>query len=313
MTAWEKLKAGKIDLKAEPKVTGDPKFKSRYAELCYKLSNLIPAIKDDTLANLLHFTLDGIENHVEERNSVPRFGAMVKIANQALKAAHMSLGAPLVSKNQVVGEHMKWLRKFDPDKILCEDLFPDEDVYTDVVDAETAQFDPEDFAVSPEVIDMIHGRNPSDPEENVLTPEEIKSTLETYIRRNIEMHSDYFNMGFNEDLSDVVDTLYDDAVSALQNKGFIVENNFNDEDSLQEDMSDLLSMPDALSMSDDILSMSDIMMPKGDQGDSLIKSVTKQMITDPDTKKQRPPDSTYVNRLQALGWETTAGPDGQPY
>ena len=222
--AWEKFKSGELDLKGHPTIE-NPHFTSRYAELCYKLGGLIPVVQDDSLANLFQFVLGGFQDYTETgtvptRSSIPTsqrgqmdaklrqyLGNMVTIAKKALEAAHVPLTEGLADNNKVVREHMKWLNQFDANHVLLELGSMDPystlggsidspfynmdlgDAYEFAADQAIKDFDGSDFVDSPEMIDVLAGRNPQDPEENTISRDEIMSALRSYLQKWIEVHS----------------------------------------------------------------------------------------------------------------------------
>jgi hypothetical protein len=337
-TAWEEFKNGKLQIKGSPNLTDMPRFTSKYAELCFKLGGLVPLIVNDSLSNLLRFVLDGLQDYTES-GGVPltrpederiggsknpmgdwrkRFRSMTLIANHALRVAHIPVEKGLAENNTVIQSYMQWLNQFDPDKILSEDfdisgmniaephsrmmgMDMDDDTFDTVLDDAVRDFDPDEFVDSPEMLDVISGRDPKDPEENELTHDEVMDALKSYLEHHITMYSGEYDDGFEGDTTDIADAVYDLACEALQDKGFVVQNHHNEEE-LTEFADDM----------DNELTISDIEMPSGSQVNSLVAQTTKQMVKDPDTKGMRKPDSSYVNRLQALGWITT-GPNGQSY
>ena len=224
--AWEALAHGKLELKGKPQIAdkegGVPHFKSRYAELCYKLGALIPVVADDTLANLLQRVLTNIEDYTEtgiapmrvppqdefsgyqtqsEKDAYKpgvwraRFVKMIRLAKHALKAADMPLEEELASGNHVVREYIDWLRQFDPDRVLSEaygmggmdpySMIGDKDAgdaHDDAQDDAVKNFDASEFVDSPEVEEMLGDRNPDDPEENRLSHDDVMNALRSVPR-----------------------------------------------------------------------------------------------------------------------------------
>ncbi len=341
LQAWEDLKAGKIDLKSGndaqlvDRVPIPKEVKGPLANLLWQLSNLLPRVKDETLGNLLHAVFDDLATASETGNIPTRSSpdewtgksggpaakdwekdlrVMKAIASKAVKSAHME---PALAENfRPVNEYIAWLDQFNPDHLLSErfgglgamDPYSTingrdmGDVFDGAIDDAIEAFDPQEFIDSPEMTDIISGRDPKDPEENSLTKDEVLDGLAAYLQHYIETYSGDFDTGFEGDLSSVSEELFDRAAEALQAEGFVIENAHNDE-SLSEFRDN-----DA----ETELTLSDLLMPKPDMGNSLKKQVSKTVVKNPDTKKDQMPGSEYIDRLQSIAW-TTVGPNGQAY
>jgi hypothetical protein len=232
--AWEKFKEGKIELKFSPTFkdsknkSANPIFNSRYAEFCYKFGELISSIKDDSLARFLQYVADNLSGYHNELKK----SQAIKIANHVLNAVNMS-----IPESKVIKEYMEWLEQFRPERILKENMASDPysmvggqdfgDFYNNTLDDVVSNFDANEFVDSPEMQDVIDNRNPSDPEENTITHDELMSALKSYLERQIQLYSDDVDYNFNDDTTDLANEVYDLACEAVQKKGFIVEQNHN--------------------------------------------------------------------------------------
>lgn len=328
--AWDLFaKAGELPLRGQPISTKQqPMFGSRYAELCYKLGNLVPQVQDESMQRLLQFVLDDLTDYGEhevvhpeeqpgkrkpqdqDQHARQHVKNIIQIAVRALKAARMGFTSDLARRGPVK-EYLDWLDRFHPDYVLAEDRSMDPmstsggmdfgDAYGQVLGDIVENFDAADFVESPEILDEIDNRDPHDPDENHLTHDEVMGALRAYLERQGRTYSHGFDFVFDGDTSELADQLYDRAVEAVQDLGFVVENDTNVE-----------QMSEGLLEDDEVLSAEDILINKPDQGDGLAREVTKTMVTDPDTNRKRPPDANYISRLHTLG-AMTMGPNGQSY
>jgi hypothetical protein len=236
---------------------------------------------DDSMANLL----TAIADRLPEEQDRQRRDKYRIIAVHALRAVD-AMPPRLASKNPTVQEHVDWLQRFDPERVLIEDWSPmDPSVPTDAEppQAMAAQhFDGNQFIMSPEMQQVLNGRNPLDPHENQITREEIKQALQAYLTHDAAQRDP--NAGQTAD--GMVDAVYDAAVDALQRKGYVVA-----EANLAEDAA----------FGDEELTIEDVLLPKRDQGADLQGEVTKADVVDPtDPDRHERPDASYVSRLMTL-------------
>lgn len=282
-SAWDELKSHVLKLRRRPSLAAHA-FKNAIAELSYRLGAIAPVVEDDSLSNLLGMVAEKLPEETDE--DMKRKYRMLAV--HALKAVDM-MPQPLADKNPVVREHQDWLDRFLPEAFLADPLSdPMADPYDPTAGfhqptaEETVidEFDPEDFVDSPIMQDAINGRNPHDPEENHLDPDEIKSALRHYLSQQIELYSDLeadpnsFDAG-----DDLANEVYDDVVRVLQERGFVVNG------------TDLAESEE--------LTIEDVLLPSKNQGDDLKGEVTKASVENPDGTTGKP-DDAYTSRLMTL-------------
>jgi hypothetical protein len=285
--AWENFTKGQLDLTGP--VEAPAKFRTKIDELRYKLGEIANKTRDISLGNLLHFVGDKLGDSSIRGSDMA--GSIVKIARHALKAAGQSIEEGLAENNAIIKKHMSWLDRFDINAILCEDAWEDRNTYeNNVEEAENYAIDnflPEEFLDSDEFEhDIGSSHNPSDPEENKVTRDEIISTLTVFLAKFIERHWYGNGESHDADLTDVAKTVYDKVADLMHAKGYIIEDS-----SLTENLNDDPNKT---------LDMEDVLIPTDNMGDSLAHEAGKKVVHNPDTDKDEMPDNGYVARIQTL-------------
>lgn len=340
------IKQNKLYVTAAPPASDMPQFPDQFTALCYKLGRWVPVVADVTLANLLSHIVNQMTNYLET-GEVPNVGVsrtsnsptarketewrksmhtMATIGLAALKARKIKAPVTVKAKKTEtfagagvpsVVEHYAWLEKFDPDMILSEDFGmgdwgdPMGDGYDNVKNQVIANFEPQDFATSPEVTEMLGDKDSQNPEENHLDHHEVMEALRAYVQRQIQEigSEDSFSLYMTDSSDDeeIADSLFDDASEALQGQGWMLQSEGNVENEMQE--SEFDDDDDAFD-----LTMSDIVIPTHNQGDSLVHQVSKSMVDDPDhPDRMMRPDSNYISRLQTLAGVQNGGLSGKSY
>ena len=301
-SAWDKFKKGELDLRRPEQPLQFPKFKTRFAELCYKLSEIASLAMDHSLANLLFDVKNKLEDHLEHgtmsqsradnapsenfRNNTLQ--NLLKIAKHAVKASGIQ-GNELAENNKVVKQYMDWIDQFDTMKVLQEDQWTINNDYENFAhEAENyaiENFLPEEFIDSEEFKhDIGSSHNADDPEENKLTRDEIMGTLKVFLRKFLERHFTTNGDAYNADVTDIARTVYDKTADVLRSHGYIIEDELG---SLEESGTEL--------------DMEDIMIPKDDMGDGLAGEVTKKVVHNPDHPNDvELPNNDYIGRIQTL-------------
>jgi hypothetical protein len=210
------------------------------------------------------------------------------IAVTALRAVN-AMPNQLADKNPTVVEHIAWLTHFDPDRLLSEYFNPMDssplDSYDDAEDTAINEFDGEEFIESPEMQDIIGGRDAHNPDENELSKDEIMGALETYLRHYIETFEPEFNDGYTGDSDSLAAEVYEQAVEALHKHGFVVSE---------------AELAEAIGSGDE-LTIEDVLLPSPNKGVDLRGEVTKADVTDPDNPDHHgKPDTAYTSRLMTL-------------
>lgn len=170
--AWNKLKAGQIDLRQQPEVgfsTGKddpgkpPLFKDRSSELAMKLGAIVKVCGDDSMANFLSYVNDALlhaKDPTELRN-------LRRIGVQALRAAHLPMSEGMMLNSPVIKEFNEWIAGHSPDAILMqeEDEELDEDVPLGSPQTITfqANVNGQNVTVTATNHPAVAGDNPSDP------------------------------------------------------------------------------------------------------------------------------------------------------
>lgn len=284
--AWDDFKHQVLDIIQPPKfdrhaVQSRHGARNVFGELAYRLGQIANVVQDDTMANLLGFVSEQLP-----QESDPRLRDKYKlIAIQALRAVG-AMPSALASKNESVVEHVTWLNKFDPDRILLEigldpmdPSFP-HDTHDRAENMALDDFDGDVFVDSPEMQDVISGRDPHDPEENTLTKQEIMGALEAYLRHYIETYNPEFSDTGYEGAEHLASSVYEAAVHALHSRGFVI--------------GDV-----GLAEEEELLTREDVLLPSKNQGDDLEHEVSKSDVIGPDGEHGKP-DDAYTSRLMTL-------------
>lgn len=121
--AWEAFKSeGKLELRGEPKMSGQPSFKNVTAQVMFKMHSLTSVVVDDSMRELLEKVYD---DYVSERlpASLKERGLISKLAVFACRAANI----PIVSESTLgprgvvaIVEMEEWFAKFNPNHVLLE-------------------------------------------------------------------------------------------------------------------------------------------------------------------------------------------------
>ena len=290
--AWEAFwNHNHFDLRQEPDFTLGARIQDEQDRKAYRLAQLASVMTDDGLANFFERIAEKLPHETDPK----RRNTWEKIAQKALSIVEKpGDGLGLAGNHPVVAEHIDWLNSFDPDRLLTEDGWStmDAPMDSDFYGAASAldTFDPQEFVDSPQMEDVISGRDP-DSDENHLTRDEVMTGIEAYLRA----HDDSSYPGGFADFNRMAVENYDAAVQALHDRGFVIDDN----DGLMED---------------EELTIEDVLLPKKNQGDDLVKDVTTTDVTDPDDPEQHGPvDPSYVSRLITLaGMNVGAGGQSGP-
>lgn len=284
VAAWDAFMNGIVQVRHRPIFRH---VRNKIEDLALTLGQLAEVVKDDGLANLFDKVAQQLPIETdEERKKIYR-----TIAVKALQAAHRvpTKEGGLAENNDVIAEHIGWLHLFDPDRILTEVAFDPMDPSFDEAPYELAasdaldNFDAKHFVDSPQMQDIIGGREPHS-DENHLTEDEIMSALKMYMRRYIDIYHPAVIGGF-DDASDLAKEVYEPVVNALQERGYVVE-----DEGLVEDVA-----------SEDELTIEDVLLPKKDQAANLAAEIAPTDVVDPDDPERHgPPDERYKNRLMTL-------------
>ena len=205
--------------------------------------------------------------------------------------------------NPVIKEHLEWIKSFDINKILAEDMdmWSDRNDYeNDTEEAENfaiENFDVNEFIESESFKDNIErSHDVDDGEDNSLTKDEIIGAINDYISHYIEIYYNDLGETHESDPTMASETVYERVCDALRTKGYVIEDDTSglvDENNSDVDFDDDLEEYATLDMED-------IIIPKDNQGFSLAGEVTKKVVHNPDSSGMTTPDSSYVGRMQTL-------------
>ena len=303
--AWEAFwQHDHLNLRGDPDMSMGDRIRNSWDKLAYKLGQVAAVVQDDGLANLF----DRVAEELPTATDAQKKKIYQSIAIRALRAVTKQQTAPwfksrLPITNETVMAHLNWLYSFDPDRVLTEvswspmDPSFDSSSYDMAGDSAMSSFDPQEFMDSPQMEDVISGRDPAS-EENHLTRGEVLGAIEGYMRAHIDSNYPEQIGGF-DDVSRMAGEVYDQAAQAVQDRGFVID----DDGGLAEGMHDELTIEDVL-------------LPKKNQGDDMVKDVSKADITDPDDPEEHGPvNPAYVSRLTTLAGMNvgTGGQSGPGY
>jgi len=257
-------------------------------DLAYRVHQIAMVVPEDGLSNLLTRTAEELPNATDAQKR-KLFQTIAVHALKAVAKSESQTVQPLAAKNPTVVEHLKWLCSFDPDRVLTEDGWHpmDPSFSTDdhemAMESAIADFDPDAFADSPEMQDIVSGRSPHDPEENQLTHDEVTQALEAYLRHHVERHSDTYV----DDTASMAGAVLTAAIDALHERGFVI------------DTGELIEGGE--------LTIEDVLLPKDHKGADLGSEVSKSDVVDPaDPEHHEKPDQAYASRLMTLAGMRTA-------
>jgi hypothetical protein len=208
----------------------------------------------------------------------------------------------LAENNPVVREFMLWTEQFAPHRALTEWNEPDHQIdhhHEDATDLAIDHFDPADFLASSEWHDTLAGRS-ADPMdgESELGKDEVMDALCLYMRHFVETHSDHFGeTGFDDDDESLASHVYDQAAEAIQQSGYTIADD-DGSDGPHDDYAQLEASPERGGE----FTREDILLPHPNQGDSLAGEVSKAMVHDDptDRDKEHPVNTEYLSRLKTL-------------
>ena len=309
--AFKKLLAGRLDVADKPPfMKGEqmPRFSSKIAELAFKVAEVAPLVKNDSMANLLTFTASQLDR---SNNSPGMQKALVVLADKSLNALHvvgreeMKKMAPrskkdgsdedgdLAEQAQAIREFDEWLDNYSPGRVLSEweedeydnDRFPGdsdplshrsgarEDAIERASERVADSFDPQDFLKS-HGDDFGWGDDTLEGDDLKYEKAYIISSLDHYLSKQVESES-----GFKDvDMEDTAEALWPAVAQILKGRGYMLS---------EKDLS-----------SDDLL-RGEMVIPT-DQNQSLKREVTKPTSTDPATGEEVPAGTEYVSRLRTL-------------
>ena len=271
--AWNEFKSGKLDLFHAPsdemadidgKGTGKPKFLNKDAELSYKLSQIVPEVKNDSMVNFLSYVAEQLQN----KNDEGRQKSLRRVAMHAIQLAGMSLDEGIAAKSEAVREFSEWMNSTAPSRVLSEhdpddhdygyEASSDEDIERDAEEVAN-DFDPQAFLADCGS-DFNWGDEEIGSDEKEFDKSFILNLLTHYLDRKVQEATGL--SGDVYDMSEFAESLFSQVEPLLTQAGY--------------------------KLSEGELSRADVVIPTN-QGEDLKREVTK-----PDA------DADHISRIRAL-------------
>lgn len=216
--AWDKFKAGHIDLVGKPDVKHNLEFTSPLAKLSYYTSAIAEKCADDTIGNLLGFVADALSG--DDRDLMVKAR---RVAIAAMMATGLLKASDGVAQTPAVREFIEWMSGFDTKHVLVEGAYPNIGSfdYTDgrvegrinhAVDAVIDEFDPEAFLRS------RHGNDFVADADEPYTKDDILPSLESYLARELASWHEMDGV----DMSSAAEYLYPTLADTMRKHGYPV-------------------------------------------------------------------------------------------
>ena len=161
--AWEAFKSeGKLELRGEPKMSGQPSFKNVTAQVMFKMHSLTSVVVDDSMRELLEKVYN---DYVSERlpASLRERGLISQLAVFACRAANI----PIVSESTLgprgvvaIVEMEEWFAQFNPNRVLLAETDCEKEIKDHMAGHHSKKSDAEDHEsdhdrIAPECEDEV--------------------------------------------------------------------------------------------------------------------------------------------------------------
>ena len=285
-SAWNDLIANKLDL-YNP-ITNDssdkPTYTNKDAELSYKIGQIVPEVKNDSMSSFLGF----VSERLPRNNDAKTQKGLRLIAMSVIKLVGMPLDDGISANHVAVKEFSEWLAGFNSSIIFERD----EDDYEYDRGSSFGGSDPTSY-------EYAAGEEASE--------EAISEIVNDFdINDFLESHGSDFGWG---NLPDGGDLDYEKSY-ILRSLASYLEQKAQDEYGIEDaDMSDSAAYlwdkiePTLIDagyvLSEGEFSRADVIIQTS-QGEDLQREVSKSASTDPITGEMRPTDLGYMNRLRTL-------------
>lgn len=219
---------------------------------------------------------------------------------------------PLAENNPIIRAHLGWLDQFDADRLIeftvpsLDDNSYEDDSYAENYDAATQEviddFDPAAFVHSHAMQDVLDGRDPHNPDENLLDTDEVLDALQDHLRTMTDMND------LGDGVLSVAEQLLDPACEALRDMGYEIEPDTDadlEEPILDEPMLDADLTDDHIGKpiieDDGELTREDILLPPDspNQSKELFRQVGKSAKHTPHGDEPVEPD--YIEKQLSAG------------
>jgi hypothetical protein len=188
------------------------------------------------------------------------------VTERAISRTRRTKDLPLAENHPTVQAHLRWLDSFrlNAERGLFEFAQSDDHEYDDHYESGLQEaddnFDAKDFVHSPQMQEVIGGRDPHADDENVLDEDEVIDALQDYLRQQSSITD------VDGDLLTLAERVFDRACVALNDLGFEVETH--------QPMAEMDAPGDL--MAED-LTREDILLPSNSPrpGDTLFRQVGK--------------------------------------
>lgn len=291
--AWSKLRHEKrIELRPAQN-EHQPEFRTPLQMMCWQLSGISKRCRDDSMANLLGFVAEAVQEATgEARQRMINFIKIVfAVVDEKIKANEE------FNQTESLREFHSWIDGFKTGHVVMESRPPynanpyENDRYTDWLDREVETmvdtFDPRDFLNSTYASDIGWAdRENRDTDEMFVTKQDIIAGLAQYLESEFEFAHDT-----TVDMSDEAKKLYPKVAEVVKKDGF----------SLEEDAgaAEFDGMPSADDLADEELSREDVLMPQNPTED-LMSEISPATVQDPLSGEETLPDDQYTDRLMHL-------------
>jgi hypothetical protein len=325
-SVWDNFKHGVMDLIGKPDFSSVPSFRNKTAEMMFKVAQLIPHIKDDSLSLLI----DWAAERIPEEKDTDKLRMYQGIVNQAVKNAKVEM--PLHEDDQYglldeVDDEMD--DQFSPiawwnsrarktsygiglgsDSLgggqsnITRDEVKDSliEYFTDL-----DEMMPEELAEEylQQTVDYLAGKG-----YNITDNDGVDDEVGEFVEESDEEQEPYnseFNMDDDMIGGDTDGTHFDDELEEADNE---IVNNYDDKglDALDSDDLGVYDEThfDPMDDGSEIINREDIILPNKNQNDSFRSEVLSKTVTDPITGEEENTDGDYLSRLRTLSGLTSA-------
>lgn len=237
---WNRFKQGTLELIKPVSSEGNPRFGNPRAELAFKLSQVVPCVKDDTMLNLLSHVAEGVNDDATPPDMLQ---GMVRVAQHAINLSTPKMAAEGFStKSEVVREFAQWINDFSTARILSENVISemedDEDHRDAVHDVDSeiqyvlSNFDPATFLTNAASdLNWYPGQDTGYDEDRTFDRDYVQNEVAGYLNREIESA-----IGKEVDMSSWAPELTDKVIAVMRAANYTInEGDLNRDDAVIPD------------------------------------------------------------------------------
>lgn len=238
VAAWEAFRSGTLELIGPVSSKDQPRFAphANDAMLAFKVGEIVPAVKDDSMLNLLSYVSERInDDHVSDQEK----NGLRAVAKHAISIAYPK-NESFTTKSEPIREFAEWINGFAASNFLSEDYGDREDkedhgdevVHKDSeIDYVMKHFDPAAFLKSA-ASDLNWHPEEEDPnslhvDDRTFDKSYVLSLLSHYLSKELEKNSSIED----EDMTREAEMVYDKVAALMTGANFTI----NETDDLSRD------------------------------------------------------------------------------